>query len=58
MKRSSLARGQRVSLRRIPGQVVDAAGYQVVVELEDGRIELVPENLESKYKPQSMRALT
>lgn len=52
MKRSSLARGQRVSLRRIPGQVVDAAGYQVVVELEDGRIELVPENLESvKRRP-------
>lgn len=39
MKRSSLVRGQRVSLRGIPGQVVDAAGYLVVVELDDGRIE-------------------
>jgi hypothetical protein len=52
VKRSSLVRGQRVFLRRISGQVVDAAGCQVVVELDDGRIELVPENLESVKRRQ------
>lgn len=45
MKRSSLVRGQRVFLRGIPGQVVDAGSGQAAVELDDGRIELVREDL-------------
>jgi len=42
MKPSSLVRGQRVFLRGIPGQVVDVGFGQATVELDDGRIELVP----------------
>jgi len=34
-------KGQRVFLRGIPGQVVDAGSDQAAVELDDGRIELV-----------------
>jgi preprotein translocase subunit YajC len=41
VKRSALVKGQRVFLRGIPGQVVDAGSDQAAVELDDGRIELV-----------------
>ena len=42
MKPSSLVRGQRVFLHGMPGQVVDVGFGQATVELDDGRIELVP----------------
>lgn len=42
MKPSPLVRGQRVFLRGMPGQVVDVGFGQATVELDDGRIELVP----------------
>ena len=38
-----LVRGQRIFVRGIPGQVVDAAHGQAVVELDVGGIELVSE---------------
>jgi hypothetical protein len=45
VKRSKLVREQRVFLRGIPSQVVDAGSGQAAVELDDGRIELVREDL-------------
>lgn len=41
----ALVKGQRVFLREVPGQVVDVGNGQAAVELSDGRIELVSEDL-------------
>ena len=56
MKPSSLVRGQRVFLRRIPGQIVDIGFGQATVELDDGRIELVPrDQVVTAESPESVR---
>jgi hypothetical protein len=45
VKRSSLVKGQRIFVRAIPGVVLDCGSGQAAVELDDGRIELVREDL-------------
>jgi hypothetical protein len=40
-----IVKGQRVFLRGVPAVVLDAADGQVVVELDSGLVELVPEDL-------------